>query len=111
MHMANVSYLGNKIGSEGAQALAEVLKQNTTPNQLNLGRTSKPRGKIKLKHFRTDVDSKGAQALTESLKHNSTPTQMNLESMSHLDEKIDSEGAQALDQHVTSDIDTDTNTM
>jgi hypothetical protein len=32
-------YLGNGIGSEGAQALAESLKQNTTLTQLNLGGT------------------------------------------------------------------------
>src|SRR4051812_29764205 len=33
---ANILYLGDNIGSEGAQALAESLKQNTTLTQLNL---------------------------------------------------------------------------
>src|SRR4051812_39818235 len=33
---ANIFYSGNGIGSEGAQALAESLKQNTTLTQLNL---------------------------------------------------------------------------
>ena len=38
------TYVGNSIGSEGAQALAECLKQNTTLTYLDINCTSEFRG-------------------------------------------------------------------
>src|SRR3954466_8113856 len=84
---------GCGIGSEGAQALVESLKQNTTLTQLNLESMSELGGFIVCMSmvrssiffiYPGDIGSEGAQALAESLKQNTTLTQLNLESMSEL---------------------------
>src|SRR3954469_14202228 len=86
--------LDNNIGSEGAQALAESLKQNTTLTQLNLSSMSELGGSIVCMfpvrsswffiYLVTGIGSEEAQALAESLKQNTTLTQLNLSSMSEL---------------------------
>ncbi|KAF9948443.1 hypothetical protein BGZ72_009648 [Mortierella alpina] len=68
---------GNSIGSEGAKALAETLKINSTVVTLNLQRNS--------------IGDDGTKALAEALKTNSTVASLNLES-----NKIGSDGAKAL---------------
>src|SRR4051812_27596082 len=122
---ANIFYSGNGIGSEGAQALAESLKQNTTLTQLDLSSMSElsefmfacmwqDQSNIS-SYSENGVGFEGAQALAESLKQNTTLTQLDLYSMSELsefmfacmwqdqsnissysDNRINFEGAQAL---------------
>ncbi|KAF9300443.1 hypothetical protein BGZ91_009807, partial [Linnemannia elongata] len=67
----------NKIGSNGAKALAEALKTNSTLTNLNLQSNS--------------IGDNGAQALSEALKTNSALTTLNLRGNS-----IEDNGAQAL---------------
>jgi Ran GTPase-activating protein (RanGAP) involved in mRNA processing and transport len=67
----------NKIGSEGAMALAEALKPNYTLTHLDL--------------YYNTIGSEGAMALAEALKTNYTLTHLNL-----YYNKIGSEGAKAL---------------
>eukprot|EP00984_Skeletonema_dohrnii_P008654 scaffold3211_cov91-Skeletonema_dohrnii-CCMP3373.AAC.7 len=69
--------LDNKIGKEGAIALAEALKENTTLTTLTLGWNG--------------IDKEGAIALAEALKENTTLTALKLEN-----NFIDNEGAIAL---------------
>src|SRR4051794_30882417 len=89
------SYSGNGIGSEGAQALAESLKQNTTLTQLHLEGMSElsefmfscmSRDQPNISSYSGNgIGSERAQALAESLKQNTTLTQLHLEGISGLD--------------------------
>src|SRR5579859_5118575 len=73
---------GNKIGSEGALALAESLKQNTTLTNLNLESTSELSGLMFCMRvvilisgmfcLVNEIGYEGALALAESLKQNTT---------------------------------------
>ena len=67
-------YLGkkNSIGDEGATALAEALKVNTTINDMYLGKNS--------------IGDEGATALAEALKVNTTITTLDLRNNSIGDE-------------------------
>src|SRR4051812_21503195 len=84
-------YLVNCLGSEGAQALAESLNQNTTLAQLELGSMLELSGflyarmrqdQVDISHLGNNIGFEGAQALAESLKHNTTLIQLNLYSKS-----------------------------
>ena len=77
---------GNEIGQEGAPALAEVLKVNTSLQSLNLQAVNK--------YIR--IGQAGAQALAEALKVNTSLQSLNLEC-----NEIDQVGAQALAQALT----------
>ena len=84
--------LDNFIGAEGARALAEPLKQNTTLTHLNL--MSKcvavfnVGDEIQLTCdsfvLANEIGAEGARALAESLKQNTTLTQLNLSCMSEI---------------------------
>lgn len=82
--------LDNKILDEGACALAESLKRNTTLIQLNLSRMLEIVWFYKYELFNpTDlyvcsgnkIGAKGACALAKSLKYNTTLIRLNLECM------------------------------
>ena len=78
---------GNEIGAEGARALSDALKTNTTLQSLNLGgeqEESEEDGWIAdivyNKHQKADngVGAEGARALSEALKTNTTLQSLNL---------------------------------
>ena len=76
-----------KIGAEGARALRDALKTNTTLLSLNLPREQKKARKInefqeltttKTKQADNKIGAEGARALSEALKTNTTLQTLNL---------------------------------
>jgi len=76
---------GNRIGAEGAKALAEALKGNETLTMLNLENNN--------------IGEKGAKALAEALKGNETLTMLNLKF-----NNIGDEGVKALNDALKENI-------
>ena len=75
-------WIGNQIGDEGAQAISESLKINTSLTTLNLGSDKKIRNekdrRNEKKWIGNEIGYEGAKAISESLKINTTLTELNL---------------------------------
>ena len=80
--LENLSLWKNNIGAEGAKALAEALRQNTTLHRLNLGGNN--------------IKAEGAKALAEALRHNAALQKLILSGYILSPNDIGDEGAAAL---------------
>ena len=79
---------GNWAGDEGARALSDALKVNTTLTTLKLKCEQEEKGKTKQSHHQIStnktgdfISEEGACALSEALKVNSTLTALDLASV------------------------------
>ena len=75
---------GNGIGPEGATALSEMLKDNTTLSALNINskekwKTTKKNGKNEDGRVGNNIGIEGAKSISEMLQDNATLTTLNLE--------------------------------
>jgi Ran GTPase-activating protein (RanGAP) involved in mRNA processing and transport len=103
--LTSLNLLGDAIGNEGAQEVAEALKHNTTLTKLSLWLNDIGTGGAKaiaeaLKYNKSlnsldltsnEIGSEGVKVVGESLKHNMTLTELYLSN-----NDIDSEGVKAI---------------
>ena len=88
----NEKWIDNDIGDEGAKAISESLKINTSLTELNLWSDEKIRNEKESKNEKNEneewignhVGDEGAKTISESLKINTSLTELNL----GCDEKI-----------------------